>query len=72
MTDPQITRRLAILGGATVGGAVVTLASREANAAPSAHKWEPSYRPPHGARHRARAVRPSHAVTMLNFPIGES
>ena len=42
MTDPKITRRLAILGGATVGGAVV-LASREADAATPAHKWEPSY-----------------------------
>ena len=43
MTDPKITRRLAILGGATVGGEVVALASREADAAAPAHKWEPSY-----------------------------
>ncbi len=43
MTDLKITRRLAILGGATVGGAVVALASREAEAAAPAHKWEASY-----------------------------
>ena len=44
MTDPKITRRLAILGGATIGGAAVALASREAQAAAApAHKWETSY-----------------------------
>ena len=44
MTEPKITRRLAILGGATIGGAAVALASREAQAAAGpAHKWEASY-----------------------------
>ena len=43
MTEPKFTRRLAILGGATLSGAVVALAGQEAQAAAPAHKWEPSY-----------------------------
>ena len=43
MTDPKITRRLAILGGATIGGAAVALASRDVQAAAPAHQWETSY-----------------------------
>jgi len=45
MTDPKFTRRQAVLGGATIGGAAVALSGQEAQAAASApaHKWEPSY-----------------------------
>ncbi len=43
MTDPKLTRRQAVLGGATLGGAAVVLAGQEAHAAAPARKWEPSY-----------------------------
>jgi len=43
MTDPKISRRQAVLGGATLGGAAVALASQEVHAAAPARKWEPSY-----------------------------
>ena len=43
MTDPKITRRLAILGGATIGGAAVALVGRDVQAAAPAHQWETSY-----------------------------
>ena len=43
MTDPKISRRQAVLGGATLGGAAVALAGQEVHAAAPAHKWEPSY-----------------------------
>ena len=43
MTDLKLTRRQAVLAGATLGGAAVALTGQEARAAAPAHKWEPSY-----------------------------
>jgi len=42
-TDPKFSRRLALLGGASIGGAAVVLASQEAQAAAPTRTWEPSY-----------------------------
>lgn len=43
MTDFNVTRRRALLTGATLGGTAALLASRDAQAATPARKWEASY-----------------------------
>ena len=43
MTDSNVTRRRALLTGATLGGTAALLASREVQAATPARKWDASY-----------------------------
>jgi FtsP/CotA-like multicopper oxidase with cupredoxin domain len=43
MTDSNVTRRRALLTGATLGGTAALLASRDVQAATPARKWDASY-----------------------------
>jgi hypothetical protein len=43
MTDANLTRRRALLTGATLGGTAALLASRDVQAATPARKWDASY-----------------------------